>query len=54
LGFLREINPFTLYGVFLTATGVAVTPKTSKGVAYTAASIQFVIALAIGAALSRG
>ncbi len=54
LGLLRGINPFTLYGVFLTATGIAVTHKASKGVAYTAASIQFVIALLIGAALTRG
>jgi len=54
LGLLRGINPFTLYGVFLTATGIAVTHKTSKGVAYTAAGIQFVIALLIGAALTRG
>jgi len=54
LGLLRGINPFTLYGVFLTATGIAVTHKTSKGVAYTAAGVQFVIALLIGAALTRG
>lgn len=54
LAFLRGINPFTLYGLFLTATGVAVTTRTSKGVAYTAATIQFVISLLIGAALSRG
>src|SRR5690348_8767727 len=54
LALLRGINPFTLYGLFLTATGVTVTTKSSKGVAYTAATIQFVIALLIGAALSRG
>ncbi len=54
LAFLRGINPFTLYGLFLTATGVAVTTRTSKGAAYTAATIQFVISLLIGAALSRG
>jgi membrane protein, antimicrobial resistance system len=54
LALLRGINPFTLYGLFLTATGVAVTTRTSKGVAYTAATIQFVISLLIGAALSRG
>ena len=54
LGLLRGINPFTLYGLFLTGLGIAVTHKTSKGVAYTAASIQFVIALLIGAALTRG
>jgi hypothetical protein len=54
LALLRGINPFTLYGLFLTATGVAVTSRTSKGVAYTAATAQFVIALLIGAALARG
>jgi len=54
LGLLRGINPFTLYGLFLTGLGIAVTHKTSKGVAYTAAGIQFVIALLIGAALTRG
>jgi hypothetical protein len=54
LAFLRGINPFTLYGLFLTATGVAVTTRTSKGVAYTAATIQFFISLLIGAGLSRG
>jgi len=54
LGLLRGINPFTLYGVFLTGTGIAVTHKTSKGVGYTAATIQFMVALLIGAALTRG
>lgn len=54
LAALRGVNPFTLYGLYLTAVGVAVTHKTSKGTAYTAATIQFVIALAIGAALARG
>jgi len=54
LGLLRGVNPFTIYGVFLTGLGIAVTHKTSKGVGYTAASIQFVIALLIGAALTRG
>ena len=54
LGLLRGINPFTIYGVFLTGLGIAVTHKTSKGVAYTAAGIQFVITLLIGAALTKG
>jgi hypothetical protein len=43
-----------LYGLFLTAVGVAVTHKTSKGTAYAVASIQFVIAWLIGAVLSKG
>ena len=54
LALLRGINPFTLYGLFLTATGITVTHATSKGTAYTAATIQFLIALMIGAVLSRG
>jgi hypothetical protein len=54
LGLLRGINPFTLYGLFLTGLGIAVTHKTSKGVGYTAATIQFMVALLIGAALTRG
>ncbi|PYO29917.1 MAG: hypothetical protein DMD73_00065 [Gemmatimonadetes bacterium] len=54
LGLLRGINPFTIYGVFLTGLGIAVTHKTSKGVGYTAATIQFMVALLIGAALTRG
>ncbi|HVH68987.1 MAG TPA: YIP1 family protein [Gemmatimonadales bacterium] len=54
LALLRGINPFTLYGLFLTAVGIAVTHRASKGTAYTAASIQVVLALLLGAALSRG
>lgn len=47
LAFLRGINPFSLYGLFLTATGVQVTHQTSRGTAYTAATIQFLITLLI-------
>jgi len=54
LALLRGINPFTLYGVYLTAVGITVTHQTSKGAAYTAATIQFLIALLLGAALTRG
>lgn len=54
LALLRGINPFTLYGVFLTSVGVAVTHQTSKATAYTAATIQFLIALLLGAALTKG
>jgi hypothetical protein len=54
LALLRGINPFTLYGLFLTGLGIVVTHRTSKGVAYTAAGIQFVITLLIGAALTKG
>ena len=54
LALLRGINPFTLYGVFLTSVGIKVTHQTSKGTAYAAATMQFLIALLLGAALSKG
>jgi len=54
LALLRGINPFTLYGVYLTAVGITVTHQTSTGAAYAAATIQFLIALLLGAALTRG
>jgi len=54
LALLRGINPFTLYGLFLTSVGVAVTHQTSKATAYAAATIQFLISLLLGAALSKG
>jgi len=54
LALLRGLNPFTLYGLFLTAVGVAVTHKISKGTAYAVATVQFVIAWLIGAVLSKG
>jgi len=47
LALLRGVNPFSLYGLFLTATGIAVTHQASKGAAYTAAGIQLLIALTI-------
>jgi hypothetical protein len=47
LALLRGVNPFSLYGLFLTATGIAVTHRTSRGAAYTAAVIQMLIALTI-------
>jgi len=52
LALLRGINPFSLYGVFLTATGIAVTHKTSKGSAYTAAIVQLLITLLVTGALT--
>jgi hypothetical protein len=51
LAFLRGINPFTLYGVFLTATGISVTHKTTKSTAYTAAVVQLLITLLVTGAL---
>jgi hypothetical protein len=47
LALLRGINPFSLYGLFLTATGVAVTHRTSRGAAYTAAVIQLLVTLTV-------
>src|SRR5437867_4235529 len=52
LALLRGINPFSLYGVFLTATGIAVTHKTSKGGAYTAAIVQLLVTLLVTGVLS--
>jgi membrane protein, antimicrobial resistance system len=45
---LGGVNPFTLWGVFLTAVGVQVTQKTSKGSAWTVAIISFAISLGLG------
>jgi hypothetical protein len=50
---LRPLNPFSIWGVVLTAIGVSTTQKMSKGTGYTIAIITF----AIGPALhvrSRG
>jgi hypothetical protein len=47
LALLRGINPFSLSGLFLTATGMAGTHQTSKGAAYPAAVIQLLIASTI-------
>jgi hypothetical protein len=52
LALLRGINPFSLYGVFLTATGVQTTHQVSRGAAYTAAAVQFVLALLLTGALA--
>ena len=52
LALLRGINPFSLYGVFLTATGITVTHKTSKGSAYTAAIVQLLVTLLVTGALT--
>ena len=49
---LGGINPFALWGVFLTAVGVEVTQKTSKGAAWTVAIISFVFSLGIGTLLA--
>ena len=45
---LKGINPFSIWGVVLTATGVRVTNRLSKGSAYAVAIVCFVIALLVG------
>ena len=45
---LKGINPFSIWGLVLTATGVRVTHKLSKGTAYTVAIVAFLIMLLVG------
>jgi membrane protein, antimicrobial resistance system len=52
LAVLRGINPFSVWGAFLTATGVAVTHKTSKGTAWTVAIILLVLGVLLRAVAS--
>jgi hypothetical protein len=49
---LKGVNPFSIWGLVLTAIGVSVTHKLSKSTGYTVATISFVIGLLIGAALA--
>mgnify|MGYP001565313242 CR=1 FL=1 len=48
--FLGAFNPFSIWGLVLTGLGVAITHKTSKGTAFTVASV----ALLVGAAIATG
>ncbi len=50
---LGGINPFTLWGAFLTAVGVQITQKTSKGAAWFVAIITLVISVGLGRVLRR-
>ena len=54
---LKTINPFSIWGVILTAIGVSTTQRVSKGTGYTIAISTFVIGLLIagglGAAFNR-
>ncbi len=45
--FLKGINPFSIWGTILTAIGIAVTHKQSKGVSYSAAIITTLFILVI-------
>jgi len=49
---LAGINPFAIWGLVLNAIGIQVTHKTSKGTAYTAATICAVLVLLIFAGLA--
>jgi hypothetical protein len=48
-GLLAGINPFSIWSMVLTAIGVQVTHKTSKGSAYTVAIVAMMIGVLIGA-----
>jgi len=50
--FLAGINPFAIWGLVLNAIGIQVTHKTSKGIAYTAATVAALIVLLIFAGLA--
>lgn len=50
--FLSGFNPFSVWGVWMTGTGIAVTARTSKTAGYVAAGIAYVIGLLILSALS--
>ena len=49
---LAGINPFSLWGLVLTAIGVQVTHKTSKGAAYTVAIVATLVGVVISAGLA--
>ncbi len=46
---LGGINPFSLWGTFLTAVGIEITQKTSKGAAWTVAIISLLISVGLAA-----
>jgi hypothetical protein len=47
---LKGINPFTIWGLVLTAIGIQITHKTSKGTAYAVAIGSMVLGLIIAGA----
>ena len=49
---LKGINPFSIWGLVLTAIGITTTHKLSKGTGYTVATIAFLISLLLGAAIA--
>ncbi len=49
---LKSINPFTIWGLVLTAIGVTVTHKTGKGTGYTIATVSFLIGVLVAAGMA--
>ena len=49
---LKGINPFSIWGLVLTAIGISTTHKLSSGSGYVVATLTFVIGLVIGGALA--
>jgi hypothetical protein len=49
---LKGINPFSIWGLVLTAIGVSTTHRLSKGSGYTVATITFLLGVLIGAAFT--
>ena len=49
---LKAINPFSIWGMVLTAIGVSVTHKLPRSTGYTIAMISFALGVLIGAALA--
>lgn len=47
-GVLAGINPFAIWGMILTAIGIQVTHKTSKGAAYTVAIVAMLLGVLLG------
>ena len=50
--FLNGINPFSIWGVWLTGTGVAITHRISKGTGYGVAAMAYVIGLLLFSLMS--
>jgi hypothetical protein len=50
-GLLKGVNPFAIYGYWLTAIGVSVTHRTSRGTGVTVAFLTFVVMLMLFAGL---
>ena len=51
-GVLRAVNPFTIWGLVLTAIGVSITHNLSRSTGYTIATISFVIGVLLAGLLT--